>query len=91
MLLSKQIKYIEEVIVNADKDQDGIIANVYLADEFTKDKNKEEIYKKCKSDIDAFNRRMPSYKHIKDINVFENPFKKNINKKIIRSELMKGY
>ena len=91
MMLLKKIKYIEEVIVNTNESQTGIYANVYLNEDFTKDKTSDEIYSKVKSDITIFNKKMPTYKYINDVKIFKEPFKKNINKKIVRSEIRKGY
>lgn len=90
-MLTKQIKYIEEVVVNTDINQKEICANVYLDDNFTEGKTDEEIYKTLSFDIAKFNRKMPTYKYINDIKIYKDPFKKNINRKIVRSELTKGY
>lgn len=85
ILLKKKIKYIEEVIVNTDKKQKGIYANLYLDDNFTKNKTDEEIYNIVKFDVTRFNKTMPTYKYINDIKIYKEPFKKNINHKIVRS------
>lgn len=90
-LLLRKIKYIEEVVVNTDKKQKEIRANLYLNESFTKDKTEEEIYKEVNFDIAKFNRKMPSYKYINSIKIYNEPFKKNVNKKIVRSALREGY
>lgn len=84
-LISKKYSYIKEIIVSTDRKQTGIFADIYVDDEYSKEKTDEELYKLIKSDIDIFNQKMPKYKYIKDIRISRQPFKKNINKKIIRS------
>lgn len=90
-LLQKNIKYIEEVIVGVDKKEKAICANLYLNENFTAGKTDDEIYKIVSFDIAKFNRKMPTYKYISDINIVKEPFKKNINKKIVRSSITRGY
>lgn len=84
-LLSKSIKYIDEVIVHTNETQTGIYASMYLDENFTEGKTDDEIYKIVKFDVAKFNKKMPTYKYIIDVKIRKEPFKKNINKKIVRS------
>ena len=90
-LLSKHIRYIKEVIVHTNDKQSGLYASAYLDEDFTINKSDDEIYKKLKFDIAKFNKKMPSYKYIIDVNIKKEPFKKNINKKIVRKRINSDY
>lgn len=85
-LLTKKIEYISEVIVSTDKKQTGLYADAYLFDRFSAGKTEEELYNIINSDIRKFNKNMPSYKYIKDVRIHREPFKKNVNQKIVRSK-----
>ena len=89
-LLKKSLRYIEEVIVSTDEKQTGIYAEIYPNKDFSEDKTDDEMYKIIKFDVAKFNKKMPTYKYIKDIRIRREEFKKNINKKIVRYELSKG-
>ena len=90
ILLKKRLKYIEEVVVSTNEKQTGIYAEIYPNKAFAEGKTDDELYKIIKFDVAKFNKKMPTYKYIKDIKIRREEFKKNINKKIVRYELSKG-
>lgn len=61
-----------------------ITALIYPDPELTADKTDEEIYNMVKTAVDDVNRKLPTFKHITDIEVRKEEFEKTTSKKIKR-------
>lgn len=82
------IPYIQEVIVKGKKNAIGqevaLIAEVFLNQENIEELQINNIKEKLKSDINEVCKQLPAYKHISDIKIRKEEFKKTTTNKIKR-------
>ncbi len=88
-LLVTHIPYIQEVVVYTDEEGSGIFASVYLNPNYAGPWGDESPYTYVMADVEAFNKKMPSYKRIKDIMVVDSEFAKTTTRKIQRFKVEK--
>jgi len=89
--LEKRIPYIKECVVCADEDNTGIFAMVFLDRDFCREHElvtAEEKKAYMQDDIKAFNRDMPSFKRISDIEIRDKEFEKSTTQKIQRFKIL---
>jgi len=78
--------FAESVVIgreNANKEV-VITALIYPNQEYFKDKTKEEIYEACKQEVNKINRKLPTFKHINEIEIRDTEFEKTPSRKIKR-------
>jgi len=82
------IPYIQEVVVKGKKNAIGqevaLIAEVFLNQENIEELQINNIKEKLKSDINEVCKQLPAYKHISDIKIRKEEFKKTTTNKIKR-------
>jgi long-chain acyl-CoA synthetase len=81
--------FIKDAIVYSDKDKNNneeyLIAEVYLDEEFKKTQKREDIESELSGELNRINKKLPSYKNIREFRVRETEFSKTTTKKIIRN------
>lgn len=88
--LQKRIPYIKECVVCADEDNTGIYAMVFLDRDFCRDKGldtDEEKKAYIQADLREFNKEMPSFKRISDVEIRDREFEKSTTQKIQRFKI----
>ena len=80
--------YVAEVVVRGKNDDSGhehsLMAEVYLNKEKVKEIGEADIEEVLKKDISKVTKELPVYKHITDIKIREEEFKKTTTNKIKR-------
>lgn len=83
-----KVPYVSEVVVRGKKDDSGhehsLMAEVYLNKEKVKEIGKIDIEETLKKDISKATKDLPVYKHITEIKIREEEFKKTTTNKIKR-------
>ena len=80
----------ENVVIGRKNEETGevvITALVYPDQEKTKDMTKDEVYAKIKEEINEINKKLPTFKHISDLEIRDEEFEKTTSRKIIRYKL----
>lgn len=88
--LQHAIPYIKECVVFADDEGTGIYAICYLDPDFCREKGlntAEEQREYLLKDVLIFNRDMPGFKRLTDVQISEKEFEKNTTKKIQRFKI----
>ena len=88
------IPYVGEVVVFAEKDENGVesalVAEVFLNEDFVKDMDKNARLALMKEEIDKMNRTLPSFKHIHKVRIRAGEFEKTTTRKIKRTDIGVG-
>ena len=83
-----KVPYISEVVVRGKKDENGhehsLMAEVFLNSEKVKELGEENIEETLKKDISKVTKELPIYKHITDVKIRDEEFKKTTTNKIKR-------
>ena len=87
-MLLLNIPNVIDALVYSDRDEQGkeisIVAELYLDEEYTKDKPLDNIKKEISSEINLINKALPAYKNISEFRIRKTEFQKTTTKKIIR-------
>lgn len=89
--LQRHIPYIKECVVFADNVGTGIYALCYLDPDYCREHALDTEEKKLaalRSDLEGYNRDMPTYKRLSDVRISETEFEKNTSKKIQRYKVI---
>ena len=83
-----KVPYVSEVVVRGKKDENGhehsLMAEVFLNSEKVKELGEENIEETLKKDISKVTKELPIYKHIADVKIRDEEFKKTTTNKIKR-------
>ena len=87
-MLLLNIPSVIDALVYSDRDEEdkeiSIVAELYLDEEYTKDKPLDNIKKEISSEINLINKALPAYKNISEFRIRKTEFQKTTTKKIIR-------
>ena len=85
------IPYVAECVVLADVNENGqevgLIAEVFLNEDFVKDMDKDARKAAMKQEIDKLNKTLPNFKHIHKVRIRAEEFEKTTTRKIKRSDI----
>ncbi|MCL2213051.1 MAG: AMP-binding protein [Oscillospiraceae bacterium] len=85
------IPYVAECVILADVNDNGqevgLIAEVFLNEDFVKDMDKDARKAAMKQEIDKLNKTLPSFKHIHKVRIRQDEFEKTTTRKIKRSDI----
>jgi long-chain acyl-CoA synthetase len=81
---------ISEIVVVGRKGEDGevvITALVFPDYDKFEGKTKDEIQAAIEAEVDVVNKKLPTFKHIKCVEIRETEFEKNTSRKIMRYKI----